>query len=167
VRPRQPSPRTATDPFYPRIERAVTSILVRGTGVAAVNVLAHMGLLAPEKLEDWRPGQVPYLEAVMHCNLTRLSRTLELLRSHSHELNLVPSITPYMRWGKGSKQRLRFTKTGNPRLEATACGGHQRYRLPLASVRAGAPSRRPARSSLPVSSNGLCRSRSQMAGVPT
>jgi len=34
---------------------------------------------------------------------------------------------------------------------ATACGGHHRYRLPLAPVRAGVPSRCSARSSLLVS----------------
>jgi len=26
-------------------------------------------------------------------------------------------MTTYVRWGKGPKQRLRFTKTGDPRLE--------------------------------------------------
>ena len=32
--------------------------------------------------------------------------------------NLVPSITVYMRWGKGPKRRLRFTKSGDSNLEA-------------------------------------------------
>ena len=58
-----------------------------------------------------------YLEAVIHCNLTRLSRLLRILRFHAHDLNLVPSATVYRRWGKGPKQRLRFTKTGDPNLE--------------------------------------------------
>jgi len=46
------------DPLYPRIEGAVTSILVKGKVVAPVDVLVDMGLLAPEKLEDWRRGRV-------------------------------------------------------------------------------------------------------------
>ena len=29
----------------------------------------------------------------------------------------MPSVTAYMRWGKGPTQRLRFTKTGDPNLE--------------------------------------------------
>jgi hypothetical protein len=66
---------------------------------------------------------VPYLERVIHCNLTRLSRLLRILRFHAHELKLVPSSTVYMRWGKGPKQRLRFTKSGDPKLEE-ACGRH-------------------------------------------
>jgi hypothetical protein len=77
-------------------------------------------------MEDWRFGRVPYLEMVIHGNLTRLSRLLRILRFHAHDLNLVPSVTAYMRWGKGPKQRLRFTKTGDkkgpfrpPRFRAT------------------------------------------------
>ncbi len=76
-----------------------------------------MGLLAPEHLDDWRRGKAPYLERVIRCNLTKLSRLLRILRFPTHDLNLVPSMTVYMRWGKGSKLRLRFTKTGDPKLE--------------------------------------------------
>ena len=55
-----------------------------------MDVLVGMGLLDPVKLEDWRLGRVPYLEE---------------------------STTAYMRWGKGTKRRLRFTKTGDAKLE--------------------------------------------------
>ena len=58
-----------------------------------------------------------YLERVIHCNLSRLSRLLRILRFHAHDLNLKPSLTAYMRWGTGAKQSLRFTKTGDPGLE--------------------------------------------------
>ena len=94
------------DPLYPRIERAVAGILAKGKVVAPVDVLIGMGLLAPEKLKDWRRGRVHYLERVINCNLMRLSRILRILRFHAHDLNLVPSFTAYMRWGKGPKQRL-------------------------------------------------------------
>ena len=104
-------------PLYPRIVRAVAKGLARGKVVTPVDVLIEMGLLTPKALEDWRRGRVPYLEKVVKCNLSRLSRLLRVLRFHAHDLRLVPSITVYMRWGKGRKQRLRFTKTGDPRLE--------------------------------------------------
>jgi hypothetical protein len=39
-----------------------------------------------------------------------------MLRFHAHDLNLKPSLTVYKRHGKGP--RLRFSKTGNPNLEA-------------------------------------------------
>ena len=105
------------DSLYPRIVRAVEPLLARGKVVTPVAVLVGMGLLDPAKLEDWRFGRVPYLEKVINCNLTRLSRVLRILRFHAHDLKLVPSTTAYMRWGKGPKQRLRFTKTGDGRLE--------------------------------------------------
>jgi hypothetical protein len=78
-----------------------------------------MGLLDPAQLEDWRFGRVPYLEKVIDCNLTRPSRLLRILRFHAHALKLVPSSsTAYLRRGKGPKQRLRFTKTGDEKIEA-------------------------------------------------
>ncbi len=105
------------DPLRPRIARAFEQILARGKVVAPVDVLIGMNLLRPERLEDWRRGRVPYLEQVIDCNLTRLSRLLRILRFHAHDLNLVHSITVYTRWGKGPKQQLRFTKTGDRKLE--------------------------------------------------
>ncbi len=106
------------DPLYPRIARATAAILQKnGKFVAPVEVFVGMGLLTRERLEDWRRGRVPYLERVINCNLPRLSRVLRILRFHAHDLNLKPSMTVYMRWGKGPKQRLRFTRTGDPNLE--------------------------------------------------
>ena len=105
------------DVLFPRVERAVAGLLANGMVVAQVQVLVAMGLLPPEKLEDWRRGRVPYLERVINCNLTRLSRLLRILRFHAHDLKLAPSMTAYMRWGKGPKHPLRFTKTGDPGVE--------------------------------------------------
>lgn len=105
------------DSLFPRIERTVADILAKGKVVAPIDVLVGMDLLAREKVDDWRRGRVPYLEKVINCNLTRLSRLLRILRFYAHDLKLVPSVTAYMRWGKGPKQRLRFTKTADPRIE--------------------------------------------------
>ena len=105
------------DRLFPRIERAAAAILQRGKVVAPVDVLVEMDLLKPEHLDGWRRGRAPYLERVVGCNLTKLSRLLRILRFHAHDLKLVPSPTAYMRWGKGPKTRLRFTKTGDPKLE--------------------------------------------------
>ena len=106
------------DPLYPRIVHAVAAILENGKVVAPVDVLIGMDLLTPAALDDWRRGRTPYLERGIGCNLTKLSRLLRILRFHVHDLNLVPSPTVYMRHGKGPKQRLRFTKTGDGKLEA-------------------------------------------------
>jgi hypothetical protein len=105
------------DPLYPRIVRACAALVARGNVVAPVDVLVEMGLLDPKQLEDWRRGRVPYLERVINCNLTRLSRLLRILRFHAHDLNLQPSITAYKKWGKGPKRQLRFTKSHEQKLE--------------------------------------------------
>ncbi len=76
-----------------------------------------MDLLSGEALHDWRVGRVPYLEKVLKCNLAKANRILRILRMHAHDLNLAPSTTGYRRWGKGKRTPLRFTKTGDAKLE--------------------------------------------------
>jgi hypothetical protein len=105
------------DPLYSRIAQAVDDILRHGKVVVPVEVLVGMSLLTRQHLEDWRCGRVPYLERMINCNLARLSRALRILRFHAHDLNLKPSLTAYTRYGRGPKQRLRFTKTGDLKLE--------------------------------------------------
>jgi hypothetical protein len=107
-----------SDPMFPRMERVVAEQLAKGNVVAPVGVLVGMGLLRPEHLADWRRGRVAYLEHVINCNLSRLSRLLRILRFHAHDLNLKPSLTVYKRHGKGPRQQLRFSKTGDPNLES-------------------------------------------------
>jgi len=112
-----------SDPMFPRIERAVAEQLAKGNVVAPVDVLVGMGLLRFEHLGDWRRGRVAYLERVITCNRSRISRILRILRFHAHDLDLKPSFTVYNRHGKGPRQRLRFSKTGDPNLES-ACATH-------------------------------------------
>lgn len=104
------------DPLYPRIVRAVAAILEKGKVVTPVDILIGMSLLTPEHLDGWRRGRIPYLEQAIDCNLTRLSRLLRILRFHVHDLKLVPSETVYVCHGN-RRQRLRFTKTGDAKLE--------------------------------------------------
>ncbi|MEX2499694.1 MAG: hypothetical protein WD397_12565 [Wenzhouxiangellaceae bacterium] len=53
------------DPLYPRVVKAVASILEHEKVVAPVEVLVRMELLDRDKLVDWRHGRVPYLEKVV------------------------------------------------------------------------------------------------------
>lgn len=105
------------DPLYPRIARAVDALLARGKVVAPVDVLLAMDYLTADRLEAWRRGQVPYLERVVTCNLTRLSWLPRILRFIAHDVNLKPSSTVYVHRGKGGVLRLRFTKSGDAKIE--------------------------------------------------
>ena len=102
------------DPLYPRIVRAVDALLQSGNVVTPVDVLVGLELLTREQLEDWRRGRMPYLERIINCNLTDSGGCSG---SSGHDLNLKPSWTAYMRWGKGPKQRLRFSKSCDPKVE--------------------------------------------------
>jgi hypothetical protein len=105
------------DPLFPKISRVVANILEKDKVVRPIDVLIGMQLLSRDDLEEWRCGRVPYLEKVIDCNLTRLSRLLRILQFHVHDLNLVPSDAAYIRPDRGQKRRLRFTKTGDAKLE--------------------------------------------------
>ncbi|MEO5711975.1 MAG: hypothetical protein ABIT37_00660 [Luteolibacter sp.] len=98
---------------YPRIMVAVSRILARKRFVAPVELFVEMSLLMPADLERWKQGQVPHLERVIRCNLTRAGRILRLLRFHAHDLNLKPSQTVY----KHRSHRLRFSRSGEHLIE--------------------------------------------------
>jgi hypothetical protein len=105
------------DPLFPRIERAVLAIIATKNFVAPVEMLVSMGVLRAEDVEDWRFGRIPYLERVTQGNLSKMKRILRLLGFLCQDLNLGPSMTAYVRWGKGPRNPLRFTKFSEPRLE--------------------------------------------------
>lgn len=98
---------------YPKIAAAVSRILARKRFVAPAELFVEMGLLMPADLEHWKQGQVPSLERVIRCNLTRAGRILRLLHFHAHDLNLKPSHTVYQH----RKHHLRFSRSGEHLIE--------------------------------------------------
>ncbi len=109
------------DKYYPKVVRAVGAILANAEVVTAIDVFVHLELLTRPDVESWRFGRVPYLEKVIHCNLSKASWILRLLRLHVHDLNLRPSQTAYVKWGKGQRTPHRFSKTGDPNIEEAYC----------------------------------------------
>jgi len=106
------------DPLYPRVERAVRQILETGDVVAPVEVFMRMDLLKRENLEDGRFARIPYLERVIHTNLSKANRVLRVLRCHAAKLGLKESHSEYRKWGKGGRRiHLRFSKYGDPGME--------------------------------------------------
>ena len=98
--------------------RAVAHQLLHEKGfVSAVDVLLSAGRLSKEDHERWRFRQVQHLEAVLPGSLNQHAFFLRELRAWARALDLKPSRTAYVSWGKGPKQRLRFSKYGRPHLE--------------------------------------------------
>ena len=106
-----------SDPRYPRVVRAVEGILDRGRVVSPVDVFIHLDLLSKEDLSRWRSGKTPYLEKVIRCNLSKANRILRILGMVAHDLNLRPSNSVYVKWGKGRREPLHFSKTGISSME--------------------------------------------------
>ena len=98
---------------YPKIVAAVSRILAKQRFVAPAELFVEMDLLPAADLDRWKRGQIPVLERVIRCNLTKAGRILRLLRFHAHDLNLKPSITVYQHKG----YRLRFSRSGEPNIE--------------------------------------------------
>ena len=101
------------DKYYPKVVNAVGKILETRNEISPIDIFLTMGMLEKKKLKIWENGQVPYLEQVLHGNLSKLNRVLRILRFHAHDLNLSPKITRYKR----GNRILRFTKTGNSKIE--------------------------------------------------
>ena len=82
-----------------------------------VDVLMELGKLSRQDYESWRSRQVPFLERVTLGNLARLNVILRAVQANAARGKLKASWTAYMSWGKGKRQPLRFSKTGDPNLE--------------------------------------------------
>jgi hypothetical protein len=98
---------------YGKIVAAVGRVLARQRYVSPVEVFVELGLLMKDDVARWKRGQVPYLERVIRCNLSRAGSILRILRFHAHDLNLKPSHTCYHH----RKNPLRFSKTGEHLIE--------------------------------------------------
>ncbi|MGM0881814.1 MAG: hypothetical protein ACQEXQ_12370 [Bacillota bacterium] len=92
--------------------------LIHEKGYASpLDLFVKMGKISSKLVEEWRFGRIPYLERVLHGNLGQLSFIMAKYREIARELDLKESYTAYMRWGKGPKQPLRFSKSGDANVE--------------------------------------------------
>ena len=85
--------------------------------VAPVDVLMEIGVLSKENYENWRFGRIPFLEKVCQVNLRLLSGIMHEIRAYAGKNGLKPSWTCYHQWGKNNKGKLRFSKTGDEKIE--------------------------------------------------
>jgi len=100
-----------------RVVRAAEAALYDHSYVSAIDLFTGMGLLAPSHVENWRKGRVRHLEAVIQGNLSKISRTMALLRQWARSRNLKPSETAYLARTRGPRREPQFSKSGNPDIE--------------------------------------------------
>ncbi len=109
------------DSLYPAVSRAIAEILQDGDVVTPMEVLLRLQRISRQQYEDWRFGRIAYLERAFLGSLGKAGRILRIVEFHSASLGLTPSRTEYRQWGKKGRNRrsvLRFSKSGEPRLEA-------------------------------------------------
>jgi hypothetical protein len=92
--------------------------LLREKGyIAPVDLLLRLTWLQNADYQAWRTGKVPYLERVVSGTLSRLNFTMGELHRFARDRGLRPSLTAYMKWGKGARTPLRFSRSGEPYIE--------------------------------------------------
>ena len=107
--------------------------------ISVVDVLMELGKLSREDYERWRFRQVPFLERVIHGNLAQINAMLRAVQTNSAKGKLKASWTAYMSWGKGKRQPLRFSKSGDPNLERAYATHYLLPRTAPATCQALAP----------------------------
>jgi hypothetical protein len=131
-----------SDPLYPVVRRTLDEILKATNVVAPVDALQAMGRLTKNQYEEWRFGRVDYLERVLSGNLKTLGRILRILTMEAERRGLNASTTVYCQSGQtGRKRRLRFTKSGDPNLEAAYSRHYILRSVPAEGEREHPPSR--------------------------
>jgi hypothetical protein len=111
--------RVNTQELIKQTHRASATLVQEKGYMSAVDVLMALGKLSKEDYERWRCRQVPYVEQVITVNLHKISVVLRTMHQHARHRDLHPSKTVYTSWGKGPRMLLRFSKSGDPRLEDT------------------------------------------------
>ncbi len=99
------------------VKRLVHSNRYEKGYVCSVDVLLQLGYLTKKDYEDWGFGRVEYLEKVCNINLSKLTLMNKYIVKYSTELKLKSSWTAYNQFGKSTKRRLRFSKSGNKSIE--------------------------------------------------
>jgi len=100
-----------------KIKQVGKEIIEEKGYLSSIDVLLKLEYLSEKDCENWRFGKVEYLEKVCGLNLKKLSTINKTIKEISGQWNLKKSWTAFNKYGKGKKIRLRFSKSGNERIE--------------------------------------------------
>ena len=100
-----------------RVVKAAEAALAAQGYASSIDVLVGIGWLDAGKVEQWRRGQIDYLERVVQSSLPRISEAMKLFRSWAAGRGLYASPTSYVA-RRPRRQTLRFSRSGDPAIEA-------------------------------------------------
>lgn len=99
-----------------RVARAAERSLAGKKYVTAIDVLAGVGWLPQARIDEWRQGRLPYLEASVQASLGKISTAMKAFRRWALRRGLLPSETAYVARTRDRRQ-LQFSASGNPSIE--------------------------------------------------
>src|SRR5918996_1950012 len=99
-----------------RVVGAAESALVADQYVSAIEVMARIGWLQQARIDEWRQGRLPYLEAGIQAGLGKVSEAMRVFRKWAAGKGLQPSETVYVARTR-DRRRLRFSKSGDAAIE--------------------------------------------------
>jgi hypothetical protein len=105
-------------PLADRVTQAAEAALVDRHFASAIDVLVGIGWLDPGAVERWRRGQIDCLEEAVQVDPPRISKAMQLLGSWAIERGLSASPVAYVA-RTPRRQALRFSRSGNPVVEAS------------------------------------------------
>lgn len=100
-----------------KIKSLVHSLAYEKGYVCSVDLFLKLEILSKEDYDSWRFGKIEYLEKVCKTNLHKLSFINKTLRLEAKEINLENSWNFYKKYGKGFTTKLRFSKSGDEKIE--------------------------------------------------
>jgi len=105
-------------PLADRVAKAAEAALAAQHFVSAVDILTGIGWLDAGAVERWRRRQIDCLEEAIQTNPSRISEAMRLFRAWAAARGLSASETTYVD-RTPRRQTLRFSRSGNPAIEAS------------------------------------------------
>jgi hypothetical protein len=105
-------------PLDVRVAKAAEGALAAGHFVSAIDILIGIGWLDPGAIERWRRGEIDCLEEAVRPDLPRISEAMQQFQSWATAKGLFASPTAYVA-RTPQRQTLRFSRSGNPKIEAS------------------------------------------------
>jgi hypothetical protein len=100
-----------------RVRQVAEQALAEQGYATPIDVLTGLGWLAPVRVDEWRQGRLPALEAGVQGNLSKVSDAMADFRRWALDRGLVPSQTEYVARTRDRRQ-LQFSVSGQPSIEA-------------------------------------------------
>jgi len=127
--------------FKLRLLRIAAEHLKNKSYVCPLDVLTNVGVIQPIHIEEWKSGEIPYLEYVFDENLPKIRHALRWIREWALLRGLKPKEVHYLKIRRdGSKKNLDFTKKGAPQIELIYRVNYISPRLPEQKILALNPS---------------------------